>query len=154
MSAVCLPAGGRGRRQVRHNEKRRRDLHELLQLPAIEASPARARRFVGDALVAFPVDIVERAQLLISELVTNAVVHGEPPVVVEVETAPSFVRVAVEDQGDQIPMLRNSGISDGHGRGLQIVAQLADQWGVALRRSGKAVWFRLSTVTEQGWSMN
>jgi anti-sigma regulatory factor (Ser/Thr protein kinase) len=130
------------------------NMHEVLRLPGIDHSAARARQFVRDTLPDFPADLVESAQLLISELVTNAVLHGNPPVFVELEIAPSFLRLAVVDQGDQAPVLQEATASDGHGRGLQIVAHVADQWGVEWRNSGKSVWCSLRTDSDPCWSMN
>jgi anti-sigma regulatory factor (Ser/Thr protein kinase) len=99
-------------------------------------------------------DIVTTAQLLISELVTNAVLHGRPPVVAELEVGPTSLRVAVIDQGHDAPGLHEPTASDDHGRGLQIVRQLADDWGVEWRMQGKSVWFRLGTAPGRMLSMN
>ncbi len=129
-------------------------MHEVIQLPGMEDSPARARRFLLDALDGYPDQLVERAQLLLSELVTNAVVHGEPPVVVNVVIGPSTLRIEVADHGDEAPELRESSMADSHGRGLTIVARLSDHWGIEWRGKGKAVWFGLTTEFHSRWSMN
>jgi anti-sigma regulatory factor (Ser/Thr protein kinase) len=131
-----------------------RQLHEVIQLPGIHHSAARARRFVRDSLPDFPADLVDGAQLLISELVTNAVLHGDPPVFVELQITPLFLRLAVADQGGRAPALHEATASDGHGRGLQIVAHVADDWGVEWHDRGKSVWCSLRTDSNSRWSMN
>jgi len=122
-----------------------RILYEVIQLPGVPDSPWRARRFIREALTGLPDTVVETVQLLISELVTNAVVHGSPPVRVEVDIAPSSVSATVTDQGPGAPVLHEQAALDEHGRGLQLVRQLADDWGVEWRTGGKSVWFRLRT---------
>lgn len=129
-------------------------MQEAIQLPGVEDSPARARRFLQVVLDGYPNPLIERAQLLLSELVTNAVVHGEPPVVVTVEIGPSALRIEVVDHGSNAPELQEASISDSHGRGLQLVAGLSEQWGIECRTGGKAVWFRLTTEFNSRWSMN
>ncbi len=92
--------------------------------------------------------------LLVSELVTNAVVHGEPPISIDLEIAPPFLSVAVSDHGRGAPVLATPDELDGHGRGLQIVGQLADGWGIDWQTEGKCVWFQLDIVASPIRSVN
>jgi anti-sigma regulatory factor (Ser/Thr protein kinase) len=154
---ASLVSGSGGKTWVglrRTIERVGRILHEAIQLPDNQASPARARRFIREALPDLPDDFVDRAQLLISELVTNAVLHGRPPVHAELEIGPSSLSVAVIDQGSEAPTLHDPTALDDHGRGLRIVGQLADEWGVEWRTQGKSVWFRLGTAFGLMLSMN
>ena len=83
------------------------------------------------------------AQLLISELVTNAVRYGAPPIEVAVRCEPGQgVQVWVRDGGAGRPLVRKSGVHDDGGRGLPLVKALSTAWGVRQLPTGKQVWFR------------
>jgi serine phosphatase RsbU (regulator of sigma subunit)/anti-sigma regulatory factor (Ser/Thr protein kinase) len=113
-------------------------------LPSDDSAAALARAFVHDALVAIDApEVVERAVLLTSELVTNALLHGEPALHVEVLAVPDGVRVAVSDEHPDLPTPRYAEREDEHGRGLRLVEALASKWGVDARSPGKTVWFEL-----------
>jgi anti-sigma regulatory factor (Ser/Thr protein kinase) len=119
-----------------------------LSLDADELAPVRARRFVGELLVAAQLaDLCEEAQLLTSELVTNAVVHTASALDVTVSTTPGGVTVRVED-ADTGPMAASQAQSDEAliegGRGLVLVHELAAAWGTEHHAGRKAVWFSLS----------
>jgi anti-sigma regulatory factor (Ser/Thr protein kinase) len=81
--------------------------------------------------------------LMVSELVTNAVVHGEGPIDLRIERLGDRVRIAVTDHGTGTPVEDGMPDSDAvHGRGLAIVARLAQRWGVrAHQGAGTTVWF-------------
>lgn len=85
------------------------------------------------------------AELLLSELVTNALIHTRNGAVVTVTTAAGRVRVEVRDfvpGQEPAPYVPNA--DDGtHGRGLLLVQNLADSWGVTAQALGKVVWFEL-----------
>ncbi|MEW2066559.1 ATP-binding protein [Streptomyces sp. NPDC007346] len=88
------------------------------------------------------------AALLVSELATNALLHG---VIrgrlfrVHLTLTEFVLRVAVSDaRGERLPCLRQPEADDCYGRGLLIVAQLADHWGVEPRTVGKSVFAELS----------
>ncbi len=85
------------------------------------------------------------AELLLSELVTNALIHTRNGAVVTVTTAAGRVRVEVRDfvpGQEPAPYVPNA--DDGtHGRGLLLVQNLADSWGVTAQGLGKVVWFEL-----------
>jgi PAS domain S-box-containing protein len=115
------------------------------ELPPTAASAARARRFVAAALAAIPDRrAVEIAELLTSEVVTNAVVHGGSAVRVEVETVDGRTRISVCDNDPGQPELRSPGLDDESGRGMRLVDSLARRWGVQPAGSGKCVWFEVS----------
>ena len=103
----------------------------------------RARRLVraalGDEVPALAAD----AELVVSELVTNASLHGEAPVTVRV-LVNHVVRVEVEDAGRSAPILLRQGTEAMTGRGLSMVAAVASNWGVMpLESGGKVVWAEL-----------
>ena len=98
---------------------------------------------VGDAL---PEGELEGVLLATSEVVTNAVEHGAPPIDLRVDTAESRVRIEVRDGSPLPPRRRHddgAGPSDVRGRGMTIVERVTDRWGVDERADGKAVWFEL-----------
>ena len=109
-------------------------------------SVARARRFVHERCCRrHAAPIVDIAALLVSELVTNTVRYGGPPIVVEIECGPAEdLCVRVSDSGPGVPTLRRTTAADESGRGLQIVDALSDGWGVDPQTDGKTVWFRLT----------
>ncbi|MDL2080348.1 ATP-binding protein [Streptomyces sp. GXMU-J15] len=84
------------------------------------------------------------AELLTSELVTNALVHTDREAVLTATVSPSALRVEVRDFVARRPRLRVPDADDGtHGRGLVLVESLADAWGVRPHGVGKSVWFEL-----------
>jgi len=119
---------------------------ETLRLAAAPESPALARRFVAGCLRRWGLGHrVDDAELLTSELVTNAVRYAGPPVVVWVDQAADGVIVAVQDPEPALPTPQSVAPDDVSGRGLAIVATMAADWGVdPVPDDGKAVWFRLT----------
>jgi anti-sigma regulatory factor (Ser/Thr protein kinase) len=86
----------------------------------------------------------EIAELLTSELVTNALIHTDHDAVLTATVGPRGLRVEVRDFVGRRPRLRVPDADDGtHGRGLVLVQTLADAWGVRAHGVGKAVWFEL-----------
>ena len=123
----------------------RSEMAELvLDAEASDAVPV-ARRFGRRALAAAVApDVSADAELVVSELVTNALLHGDPPVALRVhaDTATGTAHVEVQDGGHRLPA-RAHGSSDGlTGRGLALVAKLASSWGVESLPdgAGKLVW--------------
>ena len=114
--------------------------------PADRIAPATARRALEDVRAVIGDDLSDDIRLLVSEIVTNSVLHGPsaPAAAVELRVWASddVVRVAVTDQGAGFePQERPTG-GDRSGWGLMMVDRLADRWGVELG-SGTEVWFEM-----------
>jgi GAF domain-containing protein/anti-sigma regulatory factor (Ser/Thr protein kinase) len=107
-------------------------------------SVPRARRLVREALADAGADVADDAELVVSELVTNATLHGQPPIVVRVLLNDS-VRVEVADAGRSAPILLQGRSDAMTGRGLSLVAALSSRWGAEARpEGGKTVWAELA----------
>ncbi len=89
--------------------------------------------------------VVDIAVLLVSELVSNAVRHGTPPVTLETECDSTHaLAVRVSDASPRLPQSGDTAADDAEtGRGLAILQILSDAWGVDPHRDGKTVWFRV-----------
>jgi len=86
----------------------------------------------------------DTAELLTSELVTNALIHTDNDAVLTATVSSHKLRVEVRDFARRRPRLRAPDVEDGtHGRGLVLVQSLADAWGVRAHGVGKSVWFEL-----------
>ena len=94
-------------------------------------------------------ELTDDAALVLTELVTNALLHGEPPVVLRLLPAPGGVRIEVEDNGGALPQHGGHVPEAATGRGLWLVATLARAWGVEPRVQGrsKVVWADLGAPT-------
>jgi anti-sigma regulatory factor (Ser/Thr protein kinase) len=88
--------------------------------------------------------VVELAVLLVSELVTNAVVHARSGARVTVHVDAHWVRVEVEDQDLRRPLVRPFTRDQPNGLGLGVVEKLATDWGTERRAQGKVVWFEIA----------
>ncbi len=111
------------------------------RFPMSVDSVARARHFVRQVLGRCPTVTVDTAELLTSELATNAVVHGHTSFDVSVSHSEGLLRIAVSDGNDHHPAVRAPDYTDLHGRGMQLVEHLADSWGSTGHYPGKTVWF-------------
>jgi serine phosphatase RsbU (regulator of sigma subunit)/anti-sigma regulatory factor (Ser/Thr protein kinase) len=111
------------------------------------ASASAARRFVRETLTGWGADaVIDDAVLLTNELVTNAVVHAGTEVNVSCALGPDHVQIGVSDShGSRAlpPTVSNSDPDKTSGRGLFLISEIADSWGVEYDRSSKRVWFRL-----------
>ncbi len=120
---------------------------EIIELDGDPDAPARGRHAVTEVLDRWGCDRSGREDLLlvVSELVTNAVVHGAEPIVVTVVRAPGRVRVEVTDAAtDSSPHSSRIRQDAEAGRGLDVVTQLAAAWGWrASPGRGKTVWAEL-----------
>jgi anti-sigma regulatory factor (Ser/Thr protein kinase) len=117
--------------------------------PAWPDSVPAARGYVTDLLASVPPALCQTAALLVSELATNAIRHaGVREFSVDVRHLPAESRlwVGVTDTGPGQPVLRDPSTTAEHGRGLRLVATLADRWGARRRRGSddKTVWFELA----------
>jgi anti-sigma regulatory factor (Ser/Thr protein kinase) len=123
------------------------DVAASLKLPARTDAARRARRFLTDFCRAaqLPPHLCQTAALLVSELVTNAVVHGRTSATVEVHRPADTLRVTVRDDNPALPAVGDApDFTNEHGRGMLIVSKLARRWGVEPSGDGKAVWFELA----------
>jgi anti-sigma regulatory factor (Ser/Thr protein kinase) len=109
------------------------------------------RRFVRSALSHWNEDaLADDAELMATELVTNALIHADSEVDVRLREAEDRIRVEVRDSDPRPPLpapITFTSGADGdseHGRGLLIVEALASAWGNAPRGRGKSVWFEMS----------
>jgi anti-sigma regulatory factor (Ser/Thr protein kinase) len=113
-----------------------------VSLPPHPTSVGQARRFVRDQLVAIGVpDPHGNAELVVSELVTNAVMHAGTTVMLRVVREGSGARVEVADGSHKLPGLRVVTTRSGSGRGLTLVEHFAREWGAERTPTGKVVWF-------------
>ncbi|MDQ1708797.1 MAG: hypothetical protein QOG49_182 [Frankiaceae bacterium] len=113
-------------------------------LPADPTSPALARRFVRSALADWQLTAYEDiACLLVSELVTNAILHADSPSEVSLEFTNGVLRITVSDTSQQRVRPRTYSREAGTGRGLMLVEALSAAWGSGNTDAGKAVWFEL-----------
>ncbi len=114
-------------------------------MPCEPESASLARRLVAERLVAWSLpESVDAAELLVSELVGNAVRHtGCRLLEVSVRLTDGRVRVAVRDGSRSLPVVINTGASEEGGRGLALVDALADSWGALEVPFGKVVWAEL-----------
>ena len=120
-----------------------------MTLPCGPRAPALARAAVSGWLDGHANANLRRdACLLVSELVTNSVMHGQAtgaPLGLRVSAADGVVRVEVQDQGHNGAVVRRApdGNGGGGGFGLQLVEWLAARWGVS-HEHGTLVWFELA----------
>jgi len=110
-------------------------------------SVGAARRFVRDVLMSRQVadPVVDTVELLTSEVVTNAIIHGRSGPLLAVQIKERCVRVAVGDVSPDLPVRRLGRLDDVSGRGVVIIDELASAWGVERERNGaKRVWFEVA----------
>ncbi len=118
---------------------------DRLTVPSLPASIARVRRFAVRACRASGFgELCDSVALLVSEVATNALVHGTGDVQVRVTTRGGLLRIEVTDDSPRMPVPRAAGLLEEGGRGLALVESLADDWGVQRQGNGKIVWFELS----------
>ncbi|MFD8414851.1 SpoIIE family protein phosphatase [Streptomyces sp. NPDC059650] len=145
---LCREGAGRGRgAPLRHPARPAR----RTVLTVAQAEPARiagARRQIRELLHdwADP-EQVDSAVLMVSEMVTNVLVHtdGDALLVAEAVGEPGGrrLRIEVADSSDELPHVRHPGEMASSGRGVLLMEMLADAWGVDPRGEGKSIWFEL-----------
>lgn len=134
---------------------------ELLELPFEPASASVARRHLVHLLRARGVDSTacEDAALIVSELAGNALRHGRATrggrLLVGWQFGDEGLRIDVTDGGDGRPAIQQGvGPWSSSGRGLAIVAALAERWGYAADRRGTTVWASVSTPAATSRSLD
>ncbi|MEU1849074.1 ATP-binding protein [Streptomyces sp. NPDC019990] len=138
----AVPAGAAAERRFR------------FELAAHPASPAQARRLTRARLAGWSVceDTCDSAALIVSELVTNAIVHtASTHIVCELRDGDDLVRIAVRDEGCAPGQPHTAGRTrpeEEHGRGLLLVDALCDAWGAHEQGSGLLVWAELPRTAD------
>lgn len=108
-------------------------------LPTDRRSAAQARRFVRATLGGWGLDaLCDNTELMVSELVANAVEHGQGEV--ELRLLRTTLVCEVSDSSASEPMMREASTTSDTGRGLQLINWLAHRWGSRLTPKGKIVW--------------
>ncbi|HEY1652433.1 MAG TPA: SpoIIE family protein phosphatase [Acidimicrobiales bacterium] len=117
------------------------------RFPAAGVSVGRARRFLIEHLPGGCEEGIDVLALMLSELATNAVQHGDTAFEVDITVTEQadgrWARVSVSDEAPGFPIPQDPAEDAPHGRGLRIVESLAEAWGIEIRRDqpGKTVWF-------------
>jgi anti-sigma regulatory factor (Ser/Thr protein kinase) len=115
-----------------------------LDLPPEPRSATRARQLTREQLAALcPDEAIEVAALLVTELVSNAVLHARTDIVLMVDVTPGRVILRVRDGSDATPIQQRYGVDAATGRGIALVEQLASAWGVDRSEDGKEVWCQI-----------
>ncbi|QFR94131.1 ATP-binding protein [Streptomyces tsukubensis] len=125
-------------------------LQVQLEVRPDPAEVGRARRWVRSRLTGSGIGadepLAETLLLIVSELVTNAVVHTGRPAVLRIQVngtpthPPGMVRVEVVDSSARPPLQRHARGEETNGRGLELVDGLADRWGWLPDGAGKRIW--------------
>jgi len=132
-SVMCGPTGDAGADE------------SSARFPAADDAPRRARHFVADTLERWgrAGSLLDDAQLVVTALASNAILHARSGFSVELRSQGEGVRLAVRDASPARPILRAPDPLATSGRGLRIVAALAADWGVSADAGGKSVWAQL-----------
>jgi anti-sigma regulatory factor (Ser/Thr protein kinase) len=119
----------------------------VTNLPANPSAVPAARRFAAQAMSHMGIhgETMDRTQLLVTELATNAVQHAHSAIRLSVVPDPGRVRVEVRDDDPSVPPAPRKPDADAeHGRGLWLVSALSERWGVNANDKGKTVWFEVN----------
>jgi anti-sigma regulatory factor (Ser/Thr protein kinase) len=124
-----------------------------VELDATLEAVRAARAYVTEVLSAWamPADLIDMARLLTSELATNAITHGQGrggAFTLEVRSFGCCLSVDVADHSPSVPVLRSPTGDTENGRGLLLIARLADSWGYYFAGDRKHVWFHLAHASQ------
>ena len=137
--ATAAPRDHGGSGRMTHDQER-------LRLDRDPTAPAHARRRVREFCADMPVDLQATAQLLTSEVVTNAVRHGSGSIEMHMSIDARALRVGVADDSPRHPRLLRASPGSASGRGVCLIEALASSWGTTPHPGdGKTVWFSLRT---------
>lgn len=102
-----------------------------------------ARQIVRDALDAWHyAGKHEDVLLVVSELVTNALIHGAGAPVLRLTGGSTHIRIEVGDSSEEMPQAREPG--PGNGWGMHVIGRLSSRWGISQHEGGKVVWCELA----------
>lgn len=112
-----------------------------IDLPPTASAPGEARAFVREHLSAQTgPDLLELVGLCVSELVTNAIDHAQPPYRLRLSERGCTLRIELEDATVDLPIVRSQDPLQQRGRGMYLVETLSRSWGVVPSERGKTVW--------------
>jgi anti-sigma regulatory factor (Ser/Thr protein kinase) len=118
-----------------------------IALPPEDTSPRTGRALLRAALDQWHVGDLDSVDLLLTEVVTNAVVHAHTHFTLHLSATPGWVRVEVRDCSPEPPRRRRPTSRSEHGRGLLLLDRLAQRWGWEEHPDSatcKAVWFEIT----------
>jgi anti-sigma regulatory factor (Ser/Thr protein kinase) len=122
------------------------DFEAQMQIPPVSTGIGAARRFTRDQLKIWGLgSLADNAILMISELVTNAILHGGEGALLTLMVVDMKIRAEVRDSSPALPVVRSYSETATTGRGMVIVDALAADWGTYAVDGGKVVWFELTT---------
>ncbi|MGW1621670.1 ATP-binding SpoIIE family protein phosphatase [Streptomyces sp. NPDC002172] len=127
------------------------DAHHVttMDLPSDPAIVSTARTFALDQLTVWGLEEVAfTTELVVSELVTNAIRYGTGPIQLRL-ILQSTLTCEVSDTSSTAPHLRRARTFDEGGRGLMLVAQLTERWGTRYSREGKVIWAEQALTTDE-----
>jgi anti-sigma regulatory factor (Ser/Thr protein kinase) len=119
------------------------------RFPAVTASITAARHWLRDCVDGFGGPLrrhrmIQTAELLVSELITNAIRHGSGPPLIQLTWNERWLHTAVSDSSDRRPHKRATANTEPGGFGIQLLDRLARRWGVTPGHPGTTVWAELS----------
>ncbi len=135
---------------ARVTDRARADRVAAHVVPAERDAVRPAREFTDATLREWglPDEARYDAMLVVSELVTNAIVHGAAPVELRLRLSSNQLLVDVRDAASSLPLVRDAGPDARNGRGLHIVDTLSERWGTRPTPEGKSVWSVLAGQPE------
>ncbi|MGA2210782.1 MAG: ATP-binding protein [Acidimicrobiales bacterium] len=115
--------------------------------PAVAESVRAARQFAAEVLPPLPQSLLDTVLIMVSELASNSVEHADTEFTLSIEHSGGRIRVQATDSGSGEAVLRHPGPTEARGRGLLVIDQLSDDWGViqAADGTGKTIWCSLNT---------
>ena len=118
-----------------------------VELPPAATTPADARQIARQACRDWGIpNAADDVSLVVSELVTNAVVHAKTPLILAIEREGPTLAVAVGDGQPAAPWLTAQSPESSGGRGIALVSRLSTNWGVVRTVLGKTVWASLNVA--------
>lgn len=119
-------------------------LPQLIRLEPDGSSVAEARHFARECLCRWGLDDqAADVELVVDELVTNAIQHSRGPVTLSIGRRPDRIVVQVQDPSSDRPEHEDPDVLADNGRGLLLVDELAAGWGTTPTDDGKRVWAEL-----------